>query len=71
MKPYEPVELPLKNLDYQRLFSLVGDANAELALLKQLREKGILTILRNASGRRSAVLCFPELLNIVEGRKVL
>ncbi len=42
-----------------------------LALLKQLREKGILTILRNASGRRSAILCFPELLNIVEGRKVL
>ncbi len=31
MKPYEPNELPLQNLDYQLLFSLVGDANAELA----------------------------------------
>lgn len=31
MKPYEPNKLPLENLDYQRLFALVGDANAELA----------------------------------------
>ena len=31
MKPYEPDQLPLEGLDYQRLFSLVGDANAELA----------------------------------------
>lgn len=31
MKPYEPSKLPLEDLDYQRLFSLVGDANAELA----------------------------------------
>lgn len=32
MKPYEPNKLPLDGLDYQRLFALVGDANAELAL---------------------------------------
>ena len=31
MQPYIPSELPLKELDYQRLFALVGDANAELA----------------------------------------
>ncbi len=31
MKPYEPNKLPLEGLDYQRLFALVGDANAELA----------------------------------------
>ncbi len=31
MKAYEPNVLPLENLDYQRLFSLVGEANAELA----------------------------------------
>lgn len=31
MNPYEPNSLPLKNLDYQRLFTLVGQANAELA----------------------------------------
>lgn len=31
MKPYEPKALPLKELDYKRLFALVGKANAELA----------------------------------------
>ena len=31
MKPYKPEKLPLEGLDYQRLFALVGDANAELA----------------------------------------
>ena len=31
MKPYEPNTLPLAGLDYQRLFALVGDANAALA----------------------------------------
>lgn len=31
MKPYKPSKLPLEALDYQRLFALVGDANAELA----------------------------------------
>ncbi len=31
MKPYIPNDLPLQNLDYQRLFGLVGEAHAELA----------------------------------------
>lgn len=31
MQPYEPNKLPLEGLDYQRLFSMVGEANAELA----------------------------------------
>jgi len=31
MLPYKPDELPIENLDYQVLFSLVGEANAELA----------------------------------------
>ena len=31
MNPYEPRKLPLEGLDYQRLFALVGEANAELA----------------------------------------
>jgi hypothetical protein len=31
MAPYVPCELPLTNLDYQRLFPLVGKANAALA----------------------------------------
>jgi hypothetical protein len=31
MKPYIPRELPIEDLNYRGLFSLVGDANAELA----------------------------------------
>lgn len=31
MKPYIPAELPIKNLDFKRLISAVGSANAELA----------------------------------------
>ena len=31
MNPYIPDKLPLTNLDYQLLFALVTDANAELA----------------------------------------
>jgi Fic family protein len=31
MKPYQPNNLPLQDLDYRLLFGLVGDANAELA----------------------------------------
>jgi Fic family protein len=40
-------------------------------LLKQLRDAGILTTLKEASGRRAAVLAFPSLLNIAEGYEVL
>lgn len=40
-------------------------------LLKKLREAHILAVLREGSGRRATVLCFPELLNIAEGRKIL
>jgi len=42
-----------------------------MALLKQLRESNILAVLRERSGRRAAVLCFPELLRIAEGKKIL
>lgn len=42
-----------------------------LPFLRTLREAGILQVLREASGRRSAVLAFGELLNCAEGRKVL
>jgi len=40
-------------------------------LLRQLQEAGLLKQLREGSGRRPAILAFPELLNIAEGRKVL
>jgi hypothetical protein len=44
-----------------------------MGLLRQLKDKvaGILKELRPSSGRRAAVLCFPKLLNIAEGRKIL
>lgn len=40
-------------------------------LLKKLREGGLLKELEPASGQRAAVLCFPELINIAEGKRVL
>jgi len=40
------------------------------ALLRTLKEKGILKALHEARGRRPAILGFPALLNIAEGRKV-
>jgi Fic family protein len=42
-----------------------------MGLLRQLKAADILKELRPGSGRRAAVLCFPELLNIAEGRKIL
>jgi Fic family protein len=38
-------------------------------ILKLLREKGMLKVLREASGRRPALMAFRELLNIVEGHE--
>lgn len=40
-------------------------------LLKLLQEAGLLKLLREGAGRRPAILAFPELLNIAEGRKVV
>lgn len=42
-----------------------------MGLLRQLKSENILKELRPGSGRRAAVLCFPELLNITEGRKII
>lgn len=41
------------------------------ALLRQLRDAGILRELQPGAGRRSATLCFPRLINLAEGRVVL
>ncbi len=40
-------------------------------LLRQLQNANVLTELRPGSGRRAAVLCFPRLINLAEGRDVL
>jgi len=42
-----------------------------MGLLKQIRESGDLQIIRQASGRQAAILMYPALLNITEGRKVV
>ena len=39
-------------------------------ILRVLRESGMLIELREASGRRAAILAFPDLLNVAEGQKV-
>ena len=39
-------------------------------LLNRFKSRGLLTEVRQGGGRRSAILAFPELLNIAEGRKV-
>lgn len=39
-------------------------------ILPALREAGVLKTFVEASGQRSAVLSFPSLLNIAEGREV-
>jgi Fic family protein len=41
-----------------------------MGLLRQLKQAGILLELKSGSGRRAATLCFPKLINIVEGRKI-
>jgi Fic family protein len=38
-------------------------------ILAVLRDAGVLRVLVEGSGRRPATLCFPELLNIAEGRE--
>lgn len=42
-----------------------------LPFLRKLKEAGVLHVLREQSGRRSAILAFRELLNCAEGRNVL
>ena len=42
-----------------------------LSLLRKLKKCNILKELRSGTGRRAAVLCFPALINLVEGREIL
>ena len=42
-----------------------------MPLLRVMRASSILTVIREASGRKPAILAFPRLLNIAEGRNVL
>ena len=42
-----------------------------VGLLRQLKQAKVLMELQPGSGRRPATLCFPRLINLAEGRKVL
>jgi Fic family protein len=42
-----------------------------MPLLRIMRDSSILKVIREASGRKPAILAFPRLLNITEGRNVL
>jgi Fic family protein len=42
-----------------------------MPLIRVMRESSILTVIREASGRKPAILAFPKLLNITEGRNIL
>jgi len=42
-----------------------------MTLLRQLKSAGVLKELSPGSGRRPAILCFPALLNIAEGKKII
>ncbi len=44
--------------------------NTAKRMLPALRDAGILNVMVEARGRKASVLCFPELLNIAEGRSV-
>ncbi len=42
-----------------------------MGLLRKLKENDILKEFRSSRGSRAAILCFPQLLNIAEGREIL
>lgn len=42
-----------------------------VSLLRQLKVNNVLSELQTKSGGRAATLCFPDLINLAEGQKVL
>jgi len=42
-----------------------------MRFLSAFKEKGVLRVIREAAGRRSAIYAFSELINIAEGKNVL
>lgn len=72
MSPYTPDTLPLSVLDFRLLLPLVGQANAALA-----RYDGLLQGIPNPEVMLSplttqeAVLAFPRLINLAEGKRIL
>jgi hypothetical protein len=42
-----------------------------MPLLRQIKGAGLLKNLREASGRRAAIMVFPDLLEITEGKRIV
>jgi len=55
----------------QNHIKLAGSRQLAAGLIRRLREAGILSVVREGSGRRGQVLAFRELLNLCEGREVV
>jgi Fic family protein len=66
-KPIFKVSDLVKQLNYE--FNIHEKTIADL--LKKLKNSNVLHELQSASGRRSAILCFPRLINLAEGRKTI
>jgi Fic family protein len=66
-KPIFKVSDLVKQLNYK--FDIHEKTIADL--LKKLKNSNVLHELRPASGRRSAILYFPRLINLAEGRKTI
>jgi Fic family protein len=66
-KPIFKVSDLTKQLNYK--FDIHEKTIADL--LKKLKNSNVLHELQSASGRRSAILCFPRLINLAEGRKTI
>jgi Fic family protein len=59
-----------RGADFQSI-SGIPTRQTAAALVRQLQVAGILKVMQPAKGRRSAMLGFPELINLVEGRPVV
>jgi Fic family protein len=63
----QPVFSPMQLERHQSLPS----KQMTMSLLGRLREAGILVVTREASGRRSQILAFAELVNLCEGQEII
>jgi Fic family protein len=66
-KPIFKVSDLVKQLNYE--FNIHEKTIADL--FRKIKDAGILHELQSASGSRSAILCFPSLINLAEGRKTI
>ncbi|MFQ5673803.1 MAG: Fic family protein [Nitrospinales bacterium] len=59
-----------RSSQFQQLANIKTRSTAA-RILRKLREVGVLKVLKEGKGRRSALIMFPELIYLVEGKRVL